>query len=639
MQILNDLFTRTIKKRNWLDYISNLELQELTSYFGDIEFMKYPFSIVKALYLNGLIDVPTCPVCNNPVKASGGKFFTFCSGKCSKTELGRKIIQKLAEEGCINKFGVSNVNKIIAIRDKIKQTNLEKYGVEYASQADEVKEKIIKTNLEKYGVAHTFQAENVKEQIKKTMLERYNTENYTNTEEYLEKLKATSLKRYGTEFPQQSEEVKEKIKQANIDKFGVDNVFKSDEIKERIKDTNLERYGYENVFASETIKNKIKEYYNTKYGVDYPAQVEKIKNKGEQTRRTLYYDTFLDKLNSKGITPLFNKKEFINTLDTELSFLCKKCNTEFKTYKTNPQKICCPICNYTLAEYNISEWLQSILESSTAIRNNRFEYNNKKLELDIYLPDYNLGIEFHGIYWHSNLYKDRKYHQNKYNHFKNLGIEVIQIFENEWLLKQNIVKSIILNRLGLSENKIMARKCKFKEISNKEYRYFCEDNHLQGYAPAKYRYGLFHKDILVMIMSFSKNRFSKEDSLENIRTCSLLNTNIIGGFAKLLKNSINALPKDTKKIISFIDNRYFTGKSYINNGFSLVDITSPNFFYFKKSSHNLESRIKYQKHKLQTLLYNFDPNLSAKENMLNNDYLWIYDAGNLKLELFIKKTR
>ncbi|NCC71215.1 hypothetical protein EOM09_06545, partial [bacterium] len=132
-------------------------------------------------------------------------------------------------------------------------------------------------------------------------------------------------------------------------------------------------------------------------------------------------------------------------------------------------------------------------------------------------------------------YRDKNYHKNKYLFFKSLGIEIIQIFENEWIENEEIVMSIIKTKLNLCKNKIYARKCIVKSINNQQYSDFCNQNHLQGYGIAKIRLGLFYNDELVKIMSFSKSRFNKNYDWENIRTCSKINTSIIGGFSKLLK--------------------------------------------------------------------------------------------------------
>ena len=62
-------------------------------------------------------------------------------------------------------------------------------------------------------------------------------------------------------------------------------------------------------------------------------------------------------------------------------------------------------------------------------------------------------------------------------------------------------------------------------------------------------------------------------------------------------------------------------------------LSKPNYFYFKKDVLEIESRVKYQKHKLPNLLENFDSNLTEWENMQNNEFNRIFDCGNL---VFIK---
>jgi hypothetical protein len=262
--------------------------------------------------------------------------------------------------------------------------------------------------------------------------------------------------------------------------------------------------------------------------------------------------------------------------------------------------------------------------------NKRFSIDGKtRHEVDIFLPEYNVGIEYHGLYWHCDLNKSEKYHKEKYLFFKERGIGLIQIFESEWRQSQDIVKSIINAKLGLISNKIFARKCQIKEIDNQTYKEFSEQNHIQGYGIAKVRIGLFHNNELVQLASFSKPRFNKNYDWENIRTCTKLNTTVVGGFSKLMKyftkNHIGS-------IITYVDCRYFNGGGYLKNGFKFIKHTEPNYFYFKNSNKPyLESRNKYQKHKLKDILPIFDETLTEYENMLNNKYLRIFDAGNLIL--------
>ena len=126
------------------------------------------------------------------------------------------------------------------------------------------------------------------------------------------------------------------------------------------------------------------------------------------------------------------------------------------------------------------------------------------------------------------------------------------------------------------------------------------------------------------------NRF-KKDEIELIRSCSKIGYCIVGGFDKLIQYFIKKY--EPEKLVSYVDRRYFNGNGY--KKWNLIHETKPNYWYWKKNNSNLylESRMKYQKHKLKDLLENFDESLTEAENMANNGYLRIYDCGNLKFEM------
>ena len=66
---------------------------------------------------------------------------------------------------------------------------------------------------------------------------------------------------------------------------------------------------------------------------------------------------------------------------------------------------------------------------------------------------------------------------------------------------------------------------------------------------------------------------------------------------------------------------------YLNLGFEYDRETGPNYWYVHRG-RTIESRMKYQKHKLRHLLANFDPSLTEKENMFNHGYDRFWDCGN-----------
>lgn len=514
------------------------------------------------------------------------------------------------------------------------------------------------------------------EKRKKTTLDRYNVDNVAKDPEIYKKIKVTNVKRYSYDNPMKNKNIQEKVAKTCIKKYGVDNPCKSKEITNKIKQTNLKKYGYENVHQNSKIiekatkslvlrsleKKEESEFkrlatVRRRYGCDYPLQSEEVKKKikntvlekygtesymqsseyREKTRKTHrenYWETFIKILHEKEIQPLFSREDYISDNENSNNFYCVSCNTNFISTTMNPHYISCPCRKHrSYFEDEIVNWLKSI-DIKNIETNKKFYENGKlKYEIDIYLSDFNFGIDFNGLYWHSNLYKDKKYHKNKFEYFNNLNIVFIQIFENEWIFKQEIVQSIIKNKLGKNIT-IPARKCIIKEISQEESFDFLNLNHIQGGIYSKIRIGLYHNNELVCLGLFGKNRFSKESCYEIIRFTNKRNISIIGGFNRIL----NYFEKTNKldKLISFVDLRYFSGNSYLLNNFVLELKTQPNYFYFKIKDPTLflYNRIKFQKHKLSKLIENFDDSLSEQENMKNNGYLWIYDAGNIK---FYKK--
>lgn len=232
-----------------------------------------------------------------------------------------------------------------------------------------------------------------------------------------------------------------------------------------------------------------------------------------------------------------------------------------------------------------------------------------------------------------NNYKDepiRRYHlREKMNICLEKGIEVLNIFENEWIdkNKQDIWKSIILNKLNKTPNKIFARKCVIKEINNKQLiKTFLNKNHLQGECNGKINIGLFHDDELIQLVVLSKPRYNKHVEMEVLRISTKKFYNVVGGISKLFKYIENNL--NISSLISYSNNRYGTGNIYNILGFKYQKESNPNYWYFKENTFNLKSRLNYQKNKLKNLFENVNESKTEKEIMFENSYRIIYDCGN-----------
>lgn len=273
-------------------------------------------------------------------------------------------------------------------------------------------------------------------------------------------------------------------------------------------------------------------------------------------------------------------------------------------------------------ELELQEFLSQYVEIKT---NNRKILNGK--ELDIYIPSKNLAIEYNGLYFHSEKFKDKNFHINKTNDCILKKIQLIHIFEDEWLFKKEVVKSRLLNILGKTENKIYARKTTIKEVSPKDSMKFLNDNHLQGNCNSSVRLGLYYNEELVSVILFNKPRLGiggKYDGYELSRFSSKLNTSVIGGADKLLKYFIRTY--SPKKIISYADIRWSDGGLYNKLGFTETHRNKPNYSYINGQTR--KHRFNYRKQKLKDEGFDIT-NKTEHEIMLERQIYRVYDCGTI----------
>ena len=220
------------------------------------------------------------------------------------------------------------------------------------------------------------------------------------------------------------------------------------------------------------------------------------------------------------------------------------------------------------------------------------------------------------------------YHASKTEKALKQGIFLIHIFENEWVIKQEIVKSRLKSILGLNTKKIYARKCKILKTSASDKKNFMNSFHIQGDCNSSINVGIYYENVLVSCATFSKTRFDKSADFELLRFCTLPNITVVGGFQKIIKYFLKLHP--SSKIVSYADLRWSQGNVYKTAGFMFAGKSKPAYHYFKCSSIILENRMRYQKHKLKKILVNFDETQSEWNNMKSAGYNRIWDCGTTK---------
>ena len=558
------------------------------------------YSISTRVYwiLNGLEDFPTCKHCNKKdgyvgknVKTSIG-YHEYCCQDCARSSEEHSRKTSIAMKRVFDDAD----SKQLALQ-KRKQTLKTKYGSETFNN----RQKAQKTCLNRYGVKTPGQIEESKEKAKKTKLIKYGDANYINTS----KIKETTLKRYGVENISQLESTKKKKQQQCREKYSVSCNFQAKEIKEKSKQTCLAKYGVDNVLK-------------------LPEKHLKVKMRQTKDSYDMMCKCALD-------FPLFSFEQYCQRKDHNelLTFKCRKCGNEFQAKQHNGHHKHCEICYPLNIEQGISQqetdlynFVKNDCQQNNAMHSCRSLLS--PLEVDIYIKEKNLAIEFDGMYWHSEDIKDKCYHLNKTELCEAKGIQLVHVFEDEWIYKKDIVKSRLKNLLGIYDKTVFARKCEVREVSSSESMKFQEENHIQGAIGAKVHLGLFCESQLISLMTFGKSRFSKNAEWELLRFCNKLGYHIPGAAGKLLKHfERNWNPKS---LISYADRRWSMGKLYEALGFKLDHVSGPDYWYIIDG--HLESRVKYQKHKLQKIFEDFDDSMTEVQIMRQHGYKRIFDSGN-----------
>ena len=326
---------------------------------------------------------------------------------------------------------------------------------------------------------------------------------------------------------------------------------------------------------------------------------------------------------------------------TKIIVICRDCgNKLYKFPNAHMQWGACEYCGMSNGERSISDFLNDLQISGKIFCPGALLVHDRSsippLELDLYLPKHRIAIEYHGLFWHScqnkNEMLDKKYlHQNKALTCADANIRLLQIFDFEWSSQNELLRATIMNKLKLS-NRLNARDMSIEEIDNQDAKQFLDSNHLAGHRPAAISLALKAQNNITAIMTFSKYL----DGYEIIRLSSMKGTQIRGGASKLLHHFIKT--RQPKVIYTYADLRYSTGAVYYKLGFSKLHITSPGYFYtmgnYRDNNFGILSRQRCQKHKLPKLLGDcFNPNLTEAENMFNNGYRRVWDAGHTKFKM------
>ena len=419
------------------------------------------------------VEPYSCEVCGNLAKFTGRKkskipgYLTVCDN-CS----ANASKQKLKQFKTTISSRTDDDKKHIT--EKRKHTNLVKYGDENYTLYGSAK---FKNDLQaKYG-SSTY---NNREKAKQTCIERYGVPcnlsvNSSNRAKHvwkdqrdiiIEKIKETSIKKYGCTSPNQSENVKKNQQISLIENYGsLNNAYTHK--REVAKNTKLERYGDEY-------------YHNKEQGIktlnDRHTLFEQEHNCTRYTHLVKRYGQGWIALN----LPIIRNGRFRYISNDYLPNIEQYVSTYHNMHSSSNEE-------NELYDFISSCTNCKILKNKKSIISD----SNGYYELDIYIPELNLAFEFNGSYWHSSLYKDKFYHQNKTKLCYEKGIQLIHVYEYDWVKNKELIKNhiqMLFDGKDCSEfNWISPQKYNLYKLSEpEEIKIPCNNNIITIYNEGKF---------------------------------------------------------------------------------------------------------------------------------------------------------
>lgn len=437
------------------------------------------------------------------------------------------------------------------------------------------------TNWHKRGVKNAAQSDVVKAKMKETCFSRYGVAYAGSSKQQQEKAEATNLKKFGVKNVFASDAIKAAIHDKTLALHGVDHISKSPQHQARMKQGMQHSWGVANPAQHPMIKDKIRTTNKKRYGGNAPACCPQV----QQKMRSMMEQRLGGHISQLHISP---QHRIHSKVDFAQRFGGRRATDIATETGYDPSMI------YRFAD----RWDVALDHSAGSYReaeNNfaarleqeglQFERNGRVLipdgerdrrrykEIDIYFPQHKLGIEYCGVFWHSDAAgRDKYYHLNKLALARAHGIDLLQIFEDEWAKRPEAVVAAIVHRLKQTKQRIFARKGQITVVAHHDAAAFYDRHHVFGAVRATVHLGLTFDGHLHACMSFTRR---SERRWELVRYAT--HNSVVGGASRLLIAFERRYDWDT--IVSFVDLRWSKGDLYWTLGFEWDATLDPDYSY------------------------------------------------------------
>lgn len=325
-----------------------------------------------------------------------------------------------------------------------------------------------------------------------------------------------------------------------------------------------------------------------------------------------------------------------------------------RTANTQAKK--CPMCfpRSSADETALAEIVAALVPECTVLRSVRNVLPGN-YELDMYIPEKRIAIEFNGVYWHSTASgRDKSYHAHKNALAETQGVRIIHVWEDDWRDKRKIVIRAVAHKLGAADklrnvlpdadplifDRTPARKLSMCLITGEQATAFYSANHIQGGVGGTYHYALRDNAgniRAVMTVGRPRNNIRRgglvvgQWDIKRYATCGT----VPGGFTKLMVNAERDLQRRGEHIqswVSFSAHDISDGHMYRTNGFTVEGTVAPDYTYvgeytdWTRASKNLFQKARFRDN--PDLVW--DPSWTETQCADANKLYRIYDCGKTR---------
>ena len=421
--------------------------------------------------------------------------------------------------------------------------------------------------------AHSEEAD---KKFKESMQRNYGV-NYTGESvELMAKAKATKKDRYGDE----NYNNRKKAEETNLAKRKVRHQMQDPEVIAKFIQTMLERYGVKWALQHPKIVETWRKNYEAKHGVINPTTLEECQPLLDQIKKGL---TLAEVYSNNEYFKYFTILSYLHK--NRLLLLSETMHIFNKSLTTIGKRISkLGLSNY----YDIQESELELFFMSYLIekkfknkidfirRKYKFDKDNHKQQIDFQIVNYNIAFEINDICSHNITRQESTYHIHKTQMMNDqYNIRLIHLWEWEltndilWLKISNWIFNSLFNQskvqLNLFDNS--SNNYDIKLVDKKEQLNFLNQYSLDNNREFIKCIGIYYDNKLIQTISFVNDRI--------ISICVKFGYEMIKGTKEIILQSYMKY-KNLDYILTYIDLSKFTGKTFKDIGFELIQYQEPN---------------------------------------------------------------